>query len=160
MSLAVLVGRQQPAVAPERVAYEVERARGGLCELIPAQRPGGDCHAANHQPIPGGQDFLVTPRPDARAANLQQLAAGSRQQRRHFGLTANQLGGDLLERLRDEQMPAALEIRWPVQAVARCEHRPFVFAQRSVHRLAIPHVELAFMTFRVGVEAGVVAALR
>src|SRR5580698_458179 len=55
MRAAVLVGRKQPAVAPQSIANEIEGARGGECEILAPEGARRDREVADHERIPGGQ---------------------------------------------------------------------------------------------------------
>jgi hypothetical protein len=67
---------------------------------------------------------------------------------------------DLRERHEAVQVPGALEVRFAVEPIAACQHAVFVGGQEGLHFVALPGVELAFVTLGVGIERGVEGAAR
>src|ERR1700716_53204 len=156
---AIQRGREQAPVAPQRAADEIERTGGGVLQIIARQSARRDRHAADHQRVPRGEDFLVAARTPALRANGEQLRTGRRQQRLDLGGRASHALRDLVHWRAYVQVPAPLEVRRPVETEARREHRELIGAERGTYLAAIPRVELALVTLRVGIEARVVAAL-
>ena len=67
---------------------------------------------------------------------------------------------DLLQRRADAQIPGVVfEIGRAVQAVIGLDQRVFFVTQQFEDLVALPHIELAFFVFRVGIQRGVVAAI-
>src|SRR5438105_4522486 len=157
---ALHVGREEPPVAPKPRADEIERS--GRCghELIVREGAPGYRHAADHERVPGGQDLLIARRAYTLRANAEELRAGSGEERLDFFLRAAGLPGDVGGGGGDAQVPAPLEVRFPVEPEAWRKHRELLGAQRFADLVAVPGVELPLVTFRVGIEARVVAALR
>src|SRR6185437_9566186 len=73
MCAAVIVGREEPAIAPERTADEPERALRGRRQVVAAERPRCDGHASDHQAVPGSEDLVVASRTDSVIPYPQQL---------------------------------------------------------------------------------------
>src|SRR6185436_7829683 len=57
----ILVGREQPVVAPQLFAQEFESAPRGRDPVLPAEYPPGVRHATDGERIPGNEDLLVAP---------------------------------------------------------------------------------------------------
>src|SRR2546429_2248255 len=70
---ALHVGREQPPVAPQPRADEIERS--GRCghDLIVREGARGYRHAADHERVPGGQDLLIARRAYTLRANAEEL---------------------------------------------------------------------------------------
>src|SRR5690606_2844061 len=95
---------------------------------------------------------------DAPAACFEELSPGAFQrfgQRRRLDL---QLCGDILLGTKRVQVPAAFEVRLTIETEAARVRRPFLLREQRLYLIVIPDVELAFMTFRVGVQGRPVAA--
>ena len=75
MPAPVLGGGEQPAVAPQRAADEVDRRRGSVGQVGTAQHPGRNRQPLDHERIPRGENFLIARRPYAELTNFQQLGA-------------------------------------------------------------------------------------
>ena len=157
MRAPVHVGRQQSPVAPQVAADEVERARGGGCELRARQRARGDRQAADHERVPRGEDLLIARRAHALRADREQLRARARRcSAATSGGVRPQPRGDLLAR-----EPPRADASGPrssaadrARSAARTRRTPRALSA-AAHLLAIPDVELALVAFRVGVEARV-----
>ncbi len=115
--VAVLVGRQQPAVAPQVAPDKVQRTLSGVQAIGAIQHPGGAGHALDHQRVPGCQDLLVPPRSHAPLPRRQQFGLGGLVQRARPRRRQAQLGGNLRQAAIAVQVPLALEVGRLVQTV-------------------------------------------
>src|SRR5262245_54130500 len=106
-------------------------------------------HAADGERVPRHEDLLVTTRPDSLLAGCEELFF-SRIQKRVIGYRSGH-----------PQMPMpVLEVRRLVDPVVRSHNRVLGWREERRNLLAAPHVELSLLVLAVGIERGVVAALR
>src|SRR5207244_10242396 len=96
--------------------------------------------------------LLIARRAYTRRANAEERRAGSGEERLDFFLRAAGLPGDVGGGGGDAQVPAPLEVRFPVEPEAWRKHRELLGAQRFADLVAVPGVELPLVTFRVGIE--------
>jgi hypothetical protein len=150
MRTAVLVGCEQPSLLPQRAVDEIDGVSRGVGEIRTMQDPGGDRESPDHERVPRGQDFFIAAGPDAQRAYGKQLRAGRVDQP---ALIRS------LERGAHTEMPAAPEIGGLIEAEAAREQRILGLAQPVTHLGGRPDVEPALVSFRVGIEARVEAAL-
>src|SRR6185295_9249065 len=73
MRASVLVGREQPAIAPQLAAHEIEGAARGVDPVLSAEDAPGVRHAADGERVPRNQDLLVATRTDALPARFEQF---------------------------------------------------------------------------------------
>src|SRR5579863_7888108 len=142
MRAAVVVGGEQPAVAPERMAHEVECPPRGLRELVAAERPRRNRHAANHQAIPRGENLVIPSGTYPFAAQAQQLLARRGQCRLDTLARTLERAGDVLHRAEDMQVPPALEVGLAIESEAGRKRCVFLDCQGGAHIVAVPDIEL------------------
>ena len=158
MRAAVVVGRKQPAFAPQRAAHELERPPGGIRQIITAERPRRHGQTADHQAVPGSENLVIPSGTDPALAYAQQLLSRRAQCRfDSVGRTAER-GRYVLDRAENVQVPMALEVGLAIEAVPGSEGRVFLRCQRRAHFVAVPDIELATEPLRDGIEARGVAA--
>ena len=76
----VLVTGQQASVFPESGTDEIEGALGRDNEIRSLEQSSGAGHALDHEPVPGGQHLVVTPRSYTSISGGEQFAARLGQQ--------------------------------------------------------------------------------
>ena len=116
---AILVSREQAAVAPQIVMHEVNGGAGGHGQLRPPQHARRNRQSLDHERIPGREDFLIARRPHSQIARFQQLRA----RRLHPGVDGfrglAEQGGNIVNRRKGVQMPFTLEVGGAIQAESR-----------------------------------------
>ncbi len=163
MGLAVLVGGVEALAAgvPHGRAHEGQRlARRGQPGRFP-EHARGMRHALDHQRVPAGQDFFIAPWMDALRARGKQFLPRGLQQHGAIALGLAQGIRNHRQRLRRRQVPEFFfKISAPVEAVIRRRHLPFRRGQQRPRCIRRPHIELALMTFRIGIQGRVITAAR
>jgi len=157
---AIFVRRQEPSVHVQSAAQEVHRAERGIHPFGAAKDATGVRHAADHERIPGSQNFFVSARAHPLLARIEQLAACTREKLLRLRQRNTQLCRDLIQRLCHEKMPAHIfEIGRLVQSEMPIRDRQLVCGQQRRYFLARPHIELPFLVLRIGIQRRVVTAL-
>src|SRR6185437_4327162 len=112
----------------------------------------------DHEAIPGDEDLVVPSRRNPALTDTQQLLTRRPQSRFDALARAVERGGNVLHRAEDVQMPATLEVGLAIEAIAGSERLEFLRRQGRAHLVPVPDIVLSLVSFRVGIQARVVAA--
>ena len=152
MGLLTLGRGQQAAVTPQAPADKCQCPLGRIQPFRPVQISGGDDQAANHQRIPGRENFVVQARRNSLPPRREQFIPGGDQALFNVRFSRGKFFGEGGNVTVDEQVPVAVKIRFPVQAETPHEERAVRFIQVTADFIRIPDIIPAFFAFAVGVK--------
>ena len=160
LGCTVLPSGEQDAIAPEFGVNEV----GGAGGLV---KPSGfvECRcglgeALDRHGVPSGQYLVIEAGALPLGPFVEELLLGARQQRRSLVRLKGQPLNHRAPGITAVQVPVALEIGGLVDAIKGGHHQILVFAQQALDAFPAPHIELALLTLRVGVQCRVEGAVR
>ncbi len=158
---SVLVRAQQAAIGLAHLRQdEVGRINSGRQRVGAAQGGPTFGQGVDHQPVPLGQNFLVTAGLDAPFAHGKQLAPALGQHLLHFLHPDAEALGHVFGRAHDTEDVLALEVAAVRDAVVRFKNGGAVRIEGGFDLGGRPDKELAFVPLAVGVLRAVKAPFR